>query len=120
MKFDHDNLSVEYWKKKLTKYKGTKRKKWCEKIIYYIHMNVERPLSVRDAYYDTKMEQLERCIEELKKIKDDESYDEYENIARMWKVVKDIQNGTWNGRKWNQLQLITHGSNKDRYPNLKL
>ena len=55
MKFYKDNLSIQYWKKKLTKYKGQDRKDWCKRVIHYIEMNVERPLRVRDAYYVTKM-----------------------------------------------------------------
>ena len=120
MKFHKDNLSIQYWKKKLKKYKGQDRKEWCKSIIHYIEMNVERPLSVRDAYYDTKMQQLERCIEELEIISNDDNYDRYEDIARMWKVVKDIQNRTWNGREWDQLKLMTSGQNPDQYPYLKL
>ena len=120
MKFYKINLSYEYWEKKLKKYKGQDRKDWCKSIIHYIEMNVERPLRVIDAYYDTKMQQLERCIEELKKISNDDNYDRYEDIARMWKVVKDIQEGTWDGRKWNKLRLVTHGQNPDQYPYLKL
>lgn len=117
MKFDKINLSYEYWKKKLTKYKGQKRTTWCNKIINYI-IDIQHAI-YRDAS-DKEMEQLNICIRELEIIRKDESYKEYENIARMWKVVKDIQNGTWNGREWWQLKLITYGSNKDRYPNLKL
>ena len=88
-------------------------------IIDYV-LDIQIALSVRDGFFEQKMEQLNICIEELEIIRDDENYNKYKDIARMWKVVKDIQNGTWNGREWKKLQLITHGSNKDRYPNLKL
>jgi hypothetical protein len=120
MKFHKDNLSIEYWEKKLTKYKGQDRKDWCKKVIHHIEMNVERPLSVIDRNHDIKMEQLERCIKELRIISNDDNYDRYEDIARMWKVVKDIEDGKWDGREWNELKLITYGNNPDQYPYLKL
>ncbi len=119
MKFDEINLSYEYWKKKLTKYKGQKRTTWCNKIINYI-IDIQIALSVKDGFFEQKMEQLNICIEELEKIKKNENYNRYEDIARMWKVVKDIQNRTWNGRKWDKLKLMTSGQNTDRYPYLKL
>ena len=114
MKFDNDNLSVEYWKKKLTNYKGQKRIKWCNKIINYI-FNVETYVKNQK-----EIDQLETCITELEKIRDNDNYDKYEKIAKMWTVVKEIERNKWTGREWWQLELITYGSNKDRYPNLKL
>lgn len=126
MKFDEINLSVEYWKKKLKKFKGKfknkykqTRKEWCNMIIDYV-IDIQIALSVRDGFFEQKMEQLNICIEELEKIRDDESYNKYKDIARMWKVVKDIQRGVWNGREWDKLKLMTSGQNTDHYPNLKL
>lgn len=117
MKFEKNNLSVEYWKNKLKKYKGKKRKDWCNKIINYI-------IDIQNAIYrdtsDKEMKQLNICIKELNKIRDDERYEEYERIAKMWTIVKEIERSNWTGREWWQLKLITHGSNRDRYPNLKL
>lgn len=114
MKFDNDNLSVEYWKKKLTKYKGQKRTTWCNKIINYIYD------IMMDVKGEKKIKQLETCITELEKIRDNVNYNKYENIAKMWTIVKEIDRNNWTGREWWQLNLITYGSNKDRYPNLKL
>ena len=113
MKFDNDNLSVEYWKGKL-KYKGKTRRKWCNKVINYIYD------IMMDVNGETKIKQLNICIEELKEIRDNGSYNEYKRIAKMWTIVKEIDRNHWSGREWWQLKLITYGQNKDRYPNLKL
>lgn len=113
MKFEKHNLSVEYWKKKL-KYKGQKRKDWCNKIIRYIYD------IMMDVKGETKIKQLDICIKELETIRDDQSYNQYERIAKMWTIVKEIDRNQWSGKEWWQLELITYGQNKDRYPNLKL